>query len=411
MNPAANLSPRLNVRRRSLLSMLLGSAAIAHGCGGGGGLLAGISSGGTGSFTSGTIVGFGSVIVNGVRYDDSAASVLEVDGSARGTGGSLGLGMVVAVQGGETMAVTSGLGYSAEAVADRIVVLTELQGPVDTVDTGTSRLVVLGQTVQVGATTVVDGQASRLADIRAGDPITVYGHFDDSAGLWLATRLDVDDSLPSSYRLAGTVSQLSSDRRSLLVGGQPVVIDGAQPDAAIVDGVRVRAVLDPVRQGGTWRATSIRRAALGATPGIAFSDADIDGHEAELEGVITAVDGTRFVLEGVDVDGSALAGSGLLVAGARVEVKGRFDGTTLVASSIEADGEDEREQRGFELHGVVSQLTASTFVLRSLTIGYDPGTPGASALAEGRLVEVKVTLLPDGRWQAVEIEAEDESED
>ena len=55
--------------RRTLLLGLVGSVAELTGCGGGSDV-AGLSSGGTGSFTSGTISGLGSIIVNGVRFED-----------------------------------------------------------------------------------------------------------------------------------------------------------------------------------------------------------------------------------------------------------------------------------------------------------------------------------------------------
>ena len=54
--------------------LLLAAFALLTGCGGGGG----VDSGGTGvtpSVSAGPITGFGSVIVAGVRFDDSTATV------------------------------------------------------------------------------------------------------------------------------------------------------------------------------------------------------------------------------------------------------------------------------------------------------------------------------------------------
>ncbi|MFN7288027.1 MAG: hypothetical protein ACK5SV_02725, partial [Burkholderiales bacterium] len=65
--------PLSNTRRLVLFGLAAGAAQVA-GCGGGGGDLAGIGSGGTGSFTTGVITGLGSIIVNGVRYDDSGVT-------------------------------------------------------------------------------------------------------------------------------------------------------------------------------------------------------------------------------------------------------------------------------------------------------------------------------------------------
>ena len=64
--------------RRSLLAGAAASvAASLLGCGGGDGL-AGVGTGGTGSFSSGPIRGFGSIVVNGVRYDEASAQVVQL---------------------------------------------------------------------------------------------------------------------------------------------------------------------------------------------------------------------------------------------------------------------------------------------------------------------------------------------
>ena len=86
----------LHLTRRTALFAMAGSVAHLAGCGGGGLDIAGISSGGTGSFTSGSISGLGSIIVNGIRYDDSSASVSGSVDSAS----ALRPGMVVTLEPG-----------------------------------------------------------------------------------------------------------------------------------------------------------------------------------------------------------------------------------------------------------------------------------------------------------------------
>ena len=67
--------------RRWLQGLLFLAAGVLAGCGGGG--EGGVGTGGTGTYALGTITGFGSIIVNGVRFDDSAASVLDDDDATR----------------------------------------------------------------------------------------------------------------------------------------------------------------------------------------------------------------------------------------------------------------------------------------------------------------------------------------
>ena len=60
-----------------LAALGLAAALSLFACGGSGG----VDSGGTGSFASGPISGFGSVIVNGVHFDDAGATVSDDDGT------------------------------------------------------------------------------------------------------------------------------------------------------------------------------------------------------------------------------------------------------------------------------------------------------------------------------------------
>ena len=53
--------------------------------------------GGTGIYAQGSIWGFGSVRVNGIKFDDTAATV-QIDGQA-GKSSDLRLGMVAGIQG------------------------------------------------------------------------------------------------------------------------------------------------------------------------------------------------------------------------------------------------------------------------------------------------------------------------
>ena len=132
-------------RRDALgLTALAGILALA-GCGGGAGdSVAGVTSGGTGSFSTGPITGFGSIIVGAVRFDDTkASSVADVDDDNTDLRGQLKLGMVVRVK------APAIVGSAADA--QTIEVRSELLGPISRVDGAT--LTVLGQTVSVTVNT------------------------------------------------------------------------------------------------------------------------------------------------------------------------------------------------------------------------------------------------------------------
>ena len=82
-------------------SVSLAASAFLVGCGGGGGdsVPTAAAPMAATSYSQGTITGFGSVFVGGVRFDDSTASVEDEDGNSRSRS-DLKLGMMVEVDGG-----------------------------------------------------------------------------------------------------------------------------------------------------------------------------------------------------------------------------------------------------------------------------------------------------------------------
>ena len=111
-------------RWRALAAVSVLGLALA-GCGGGSD---GVGSGGTGTFSSGTITGFGSIIVNGVRYDDSGSRVLDAGGRTRSSA-DLRLGMVVEIEASEIR--TDPVSGRRTASASSIRYGTEIEGPVE----------------------------------------------------------------------------------------------------------------------------------------------------------------------------------------------------------------------------------------------------------------------------------------
>ncbi|MEY4753029.1 MAG: hypothetical protein RJA44_704, partial [Pseudomonadota bacterium] len=147
---------RINTLRRSntapVIGSLLLSALVLAACGGGG------SDAGTpvaSNYAAGTITGFGSVIVNGVRYDDSSASVNGEDDSSTSTS-SLKIGMQVEVESEGVVCSTDTSGaQTCTAKAGRISHGgNSLVGPVDagSLISGTS-FTLLGQKVLISSTT------------------------------------------------------------------------------------------------------------------------------------------------------------------------------------------------------------------------------------------------------------------
>lgn len=375
-------------RRNGLLALVGGVAALA-GCGGGGGGIgsgiASVTSGGTGSYSSGAITGFGSIIVNGVRFDDSQATVTDDDGTVRSTG-DLQLGMVVAVTGSAISTTAAG----STATASSISWSSELKGPIDS--KGNQTLVVLGQTVQMTGSTVFEaGISGGLAGLSAGQIVEVHGYVDPARNAIVATRIERESSA-TAYKLQGVVSALNTTAKTFAVGALVIGYGSAsEVPSGLANGMLVRVRLATLPATGTRTATLVRK----------VEPKPEDRDEAEVEGSITAfTSNSSFSVNGLPVDATKAsfpAGTAALKVGTRVEVKGRLSGGILVATEVKVETESEVNALEYELHGTISSLntTAKTFVVRGVTVNYggpvtfDKGD--ATKLVDGVTVEVKGT--------------------
>ena len=362
-SPAAPLVPR----RRVLVSLLSAAGVIAlPSCGGGGGGIAGVDTGGTGSFSTGAIAGFGSIIVNGVRYEDNAARVADDDGGVL-TSADLRLGMVVRVQGST---VTAGSGdVLPSATATSIVVESQIKGPVES-KTGTDTLVVMGQTVKVNAGTVFEG--TTFAGIAVGNILEVHG-FADAAGVITASRIEREDGA-NEFKVRGVISNLNttSTGSTFQIGTATfsVAATGVRlPATPLANGLFVRVRTTTTRNGaGQWVVTRID-----------LREAVEDHGEAKVEGIL-AQNGTALKVNGITIDTSRLAAGSVPPVGQKVEVEGQLANGVLVASSIRV--EDANEGSQVDVRGSASSVdkTAQTFVVRGVTFHY---TPGATEFRNG----------------------------
>lgn len=357
-------------------ALVLAAAAAVAGCGGSVGV------GGTGSYGSAPIEGFGSVYVGGVKYDDSNASVVDEDGAASSRS-VLRLGMTVEVEAG----AIGGTEAAPTAVANRIRTVSEIVGPVSAVDPVAGTLVVFDQTVVVDTYTVIDpvfvGGLSGVAD---GSTVEVFGTFDAAASRFLATRIAPREGTLNAYKVRGPVSALDTTARTFRVGTALFSYDGTLPLLAEGAYLRVQAQTQPV--AGRWAVRAID-AGVRALP-------DLD--RVKLRGAITRyASDADFDLNGQRVDArtaSFIGRPGDLALGKTVVVDGATASGVLIASRVRLD-ERGGAQGSITLQGAIESLdtVALTFVLRGSVVEYgrngiqfDGGSAGD--LANGRAVTV-----------------------
>lgn len=352
--------------RRSWL--VLAASAVA-GCGGGGSMsLAGLpGTGGTGLFAQGPISGFGSVILNGIRFDDTAATV-QLDGRSASSS-DLRLGMVATVQGRRGADVTLGTASSIEvwAIAQGLVT----QGQATPGASGQFRLA--GMTLLTDPNTVFDG-FSAAAPLSVGQRVAVWGLQAGADGRsWSATRVAlVTASAVVSSGLVGVENSQRTLNGMLLTGA----LAGTLAQGALV---RVQGTLS-----GNGNSIEV----LSAKPLSGAGGASPQG-DAEIEGVVTtAPSASGFSLGTIVVDASKAVYSpanAQLFIGARVEVNGTWRSGVLQATSVAL--QDEQAQQTLEISGSVETFNSlSNFTVR----GQRCDASGLTSFGHGTAADLKV---------------------
>lgn len=374
------------MKLRHALAVLASVALLLAACGGGGG----VGSGGTGGYASGAIAGFGSVIVNDIVFDDSAADVRDGSDTARARS-ELRLGMTVEV---DSDAIVAGA-----ARASRIRFDSALVGPVAGVDVAADRFTVLGQVVTVDETTVFDDRlAGRLSRLSPGARVEVYALYDAALQRYRASRVDLLVGEPPAYLVRGVASAVDRGARTLQIGSATFAYDRATGvPADLADGQFVRLSLPAAPPiGGRYEVTAFGTAVSGLP--------ELDG--VVIKGLVSRLaSAASFAVDGRPVDASAAQFDGGTPAlGLRVEVEGTMRGGVLRARTVRLKSDEQERSRGFDLRGPIESVGTTvprSFVLRGLTVGtaradlrYEDGT--AADLVAGRCVEVRALLAVTG---------------
>ena len=367
----------------TLMVALAATAALVAGCGGGS-TDSSPAAAGTATataYTEGTLNGFGSIIVNGVRFDESSASVTD-DGGVQRTASSLKLGMSVEVDSGK---VADG---SARAHAVRFG--SRVLGPVSAVNLTAGTATVLGQVVDVSTATVFDTTlAAGLSALSVGAVVEVHGLPDAATGHVLATRIDSAASA-TAYKLRGVVGALNSTAKTFSIGAAQVAYAAVtNVPGTLADGQTIRVTLATTPVAGVWTAQNLGTA----------RHQPADAMAVQLRGSITAFSSaSSFHVNGLAVDASAATfpdGSTGLALGVQVEVKGTVRNGVLVASQVAVEAKHQQERdRHFELHGSITAVdsAARSFVVRGVTVSYAGSVSYIGGTVANLIVGAKVEV-------------------
>ena len=349
------------------------------------------------TYAAGRIAGYGSIVINGVHYDETNATVTDDDGVIHPTS-DLMLGMVAEVQASDFGVVdnsANGASNQTTATAQVIVIRSLMLGAVTAIDPVASTLTVLGQTVSVPSSTVFDASlVGGLAAIKVNDVVKIYGLLPTATTGYVATRVE-PASNPDAYTLRGTLTAYDPVTLRVSIGNTMVDVSTAALQDTLQVGALVRLKLLPAAVNGIWVAVSEKSGA----------DQPQDNDHSELEGSITAfTSAASFSVDGTLVDASkvTLPADVILALGTRVQVAGAVVNGVLVATSVSIESEQNVNNQEFDVDGEVSAIDSakSTLVIRGTTISFAsqvPVTGGTLAdIKVGSKLEVHGALAADG---------------
>lgn len=368
-------------------------ALLLTACGGGGGGIGGSGGGGGGGIGGtgvayGGITGFGSVWVNGVRYEtDDASFRLDDDDVAQD---DLRVGMVARIVG-------------TGSTASQVVVSSSLKGRVE--QAAADRLVVMGQTVQVDAATQFEDGVRPAV----GDYVEVHG-LAVSAGVIAAGYVERKSTLATPpFKVTGIVATQDAGAQTLTVGTLTVAYAGADTGdmgtgswvGQLVEIKGTACSGNPVC--GTLTAVDVEPAG----PGID------DSPKAEVEGFVTTENLDGFSVAGlrVIVTAATVFEGGLpadVRVGTKVEAEGPVVDGVMTASKVEIDDSVEIEGNVLAVDG--DRLTIAGLdglVVQVTTFTELNGIASRSELRAGQHVQVEGRAAADGTVVATELEVDD----
>lgn len=358
----------------AFVTLLLVGLASCGGVGSGG---SGMSAG---SVADGTVNGFGSVIVDGARYDDRNASVVsEV---------APGSDVITQVRFGQRVSVQ----LDAAGVASTVRVDAALAGPVASIES-TNQFSMLGQTVLVNTTgtagpiTQFGGGYSQASDLHARDVVSVHGLLvrQGTSYVFQATRIDKLAAMPAYLRATGIVGNLGSSTFTL--GALTVDATGATllpAGSTLANGQMVTLLAPPdslqTPTHTTWRVTAAQLRVQSVRDTSVYYR--ISGSISQLNTLART-----FTLDGVTVGygaasvrpgGTALA-NGLYAV---VQATAASDGTLAATSVTVRDAGSDTEA---ELSGNISAYDATSrrFVVRGVAV--DAGSASLEECPTGGL--------------------------
>ncbi len=363
-------------RRTASIFLISSLALTACGPGGGGSVADNGGMSGTG-ISQGSISSFGSVFVNGVRWDLSAATV-EIDGE-NASEGDLRVGMVVRIKGDFESGNLNGT--AIEIKFENLIEGPIENTPVETAPGLEKTFSILGQTVVVAAGSTVFDEGASFESIAEDDVLEVTG-FEDTMGGILATRVALRGVFPADNEVerTGEVANFVSTSSSAGVFDLGTLTVRYTADTDFADVTRATLLNgDRIEIEGTLRPSGTE---IDATEIELVEDDELDGldlERVEVEGVAVACpESMEFCVGGIPIDTSMATFDPIgfvPMIGDEIEAEGPLVNGVLVASEIESEGDD-ADEGNVIIEAAVTSVNASarTLFILGITVAADGDT-------------------------------------
>ena len=342
----------------------------------------------------GRITAFGSIYVNGVRYEINNASLKNdgPDGSQTLNESDLKIGMVVNINGTRTGTTGSATSVSYNELIEAPVTSVSINS------SGIGSLVAGGKQVNISNTTMFYGDASRtsIANIVAGDWIEVSGYV-GSDGSIDATMISYETESVHGNRaeIEGVVSNLDTATQRFTLNGIDVDYSAAimsSTTTALANGlpVEVYGTLDTSTNSLVATHLEIEHSSSDLDSDHSDGSDHDDSHEYELQGIVSGATTGQFTLAGITVlYDTTTRFSGLTSAQIQdglflEEVEGRYNTQgQFIASEIEVENhsingvsDDNYSMNELEVSSTISAIDTvnSTLTVMGYTVAITAST-------------------------------------
>ncbi len=384
---------------------------------------------------SGVITNFGSVFVNGVKYE-TGGSTVSLDGTTAAES-DLKIGMLVTLEGTINADGTTGVAKSV-AFAD------EVEGYVSVINldaNGTGTMVVMGQTVTLDANTAFESKVlaiTSMSQIAIGNIVEISG-FSSGTGSILATRVEVKKAIRGStdtVELKGVIASLDATAKTFVIGGLTVIFSDTTLLERITSTTLANGLFVEVHSSAGANVSGQLIASK-----IELKGNGKKGHKLEkdkhmeLEGIVTAAPTTTTGIASFMLNGQVirLATSteykggtvDKLVVGVRVKIEVTADADgNIIAKEIKFVPEANIRFEG-NLDSVDTANRTVTIMGQVIKLGNDTLTQdkrkedghdavrhfGVTNLAAGQRVKIRAFKDANGAWIATKFERVNASTD